>query len=81
MVEPESLPGIAVRAGWWSLPVCGVAAFCVHGGLALPKGATTAKKLLLAAKDFHKCTDLKALDIVHVRVAMKNAQAELLREG
>ena len=38
------------------------------------------KQLVVAAKHFHKCTDLVALDFVHVRVAMRNAQAELLRE-
>ena len=37
-------------------------------------------KLFVAAKHFHKCTDLVALEFVHVRVAMRNAQAELLRE-
>ena len=79
MGEPESLPRMAVRAGWWSLPGWDVAAFCVHLGPALPKGISTAKKLFIAAKHFHKGTDLKALYFVHVRFAMKNAQTELLR--
>ena len=46
----------------------------------MPKEATIAMQLFVAAKHFHKCTDLVALDFVHVRVAMRNAQAELLRE-
>ena len=46
----------------------------------MPKGATVAKKLFLTAKHFHRCTDVKALDFVHVWVAMKNALVELLRE-
>ena len=62
------------------MPGWDVAAFCVHLGPALPKGISTAKKLFIAAKHFHKGTDLKALYFVHVRFAMKNAQTELLRE-
>ena len=62
------------------MPVCDVAKFCLYWGLSLPHNVSTAMKLFVAAKHFHKCTDLVALDFVHVRVAMRNAQAELLRE-
>lgn len=78
--EPESVVRIAIKAGWWSLTSCTITAFLQYWGFTVPKGCSLVRMLYLAAKEFMKCDNPRAVSYAHVRIATKSDKSQLLRE-